>query len=276
MIDTLRRTFELHGFAGIETRAVEPMDQLLRKGEIDKEVYVLRRLQAEAEGSRQRHGSALRPDRAVRALRARERRQAGVPVPPLPDPEGLAGRAAAGGPLPRVHPGRHRRGDEGRPALPLRRRGRAGHGRGALGPAAAAAAAARQQPQADRGLLPRHRRRGPGRGDHDRSTSSTSCRPSRSRRCSSSDAGLTEPRPSSASSWPRSAAATPSFVDQVRALGVEHELLDTGLAELAAVSTAARACAATASRSRPASASPAGWTTTPAPSSRSTWSASST
>ncbi|MFC4786190.1 histidine--tRNA ligase [Nocardioides sp. MAHUQ-72] len=47
VIDTLRRTFELHGFAGIETRAVEPMDQLLRKGETSKEVYVLRRLQAD-------------------------------------------------------------------------------------------------------------------------------------------------------------------------------------------------------------------------------------
>ena len=45
VIDTLRRTFELHGFAGIETRAVEPMDQLLRKGDTSKEVYVLRRLQ---------------------------------------------------------------------------------------------------------------------------------------------------------------------------------------------------------------------------------------
>jgi histidyl-tRNA synthetase len=45
VVDALRRTFELHGFAGIETRAVEPMDQLLRKGETSKEVYVLRRLQ---------------------------------------------------------------------------------------------------------------------------------------------------------------------------------------------------------------------------------------
>jgi histidyl-tRNA synthetase len=45
--DTLRRVFELHGFAPVETRAVEPLEQLLRKGEIDKEVYVLRRLQAE-------------------------------------------------------------------------------------------------------------------------------------------------------------------------------------------------------------------------------------
>ena len=45
VLDTLRATFELHGFAGIETRAVEPMDQLLRKGDTSKEVYVLRRLQ---------------------------------------------------------------------------------------------------------------------------------------------------------------------------------------------------------------------------------------
>jgi histidyl-tRNA synthetase len=45
VIAALQRTFELHGFAGIETRAVEPLDQLLRKGETSKEVYVLRRLQ---------------------------------------------------------------------------------------------------------------------------------------------------------------------------------------------------------------------------------------
>src|SRR6476659_9037380 len=49
--DSLRRTFELHGFASLETRAVEPMDQLLRKGETSKEVYVLRRLQDEGEGT---------------------------------------------------------------------------------------------------------------------------------------------------------------------------------------------------------------------------------
>jgi histidyl-tRNA synthetase len=47
IIDTLRGTFELHGFAEIETRAVEPLDQLLKSGETSKEVYVLRRLQAE-------------------------------------------------------------------------------------------------------------------------------------------------------------------------------------------------------------------------------------
>jgi histidyl-tRNA synthetase len=49
VVDTVREVFELHGFASIETRAVEPLDQLLRKGETDKEIYLLRRLQAEAE-----------------------------------------------------------------------------------------------------------------------------------------------------------------------------------------------------------------------------------
>ncbi len=45
VLDTLRRVFELHGFGSIETRAVETVGQLLRKGEIDKEVYGLSRLQ---------------------------------------------------------------------------------------------------------------------------------------------------------------------------------------------------------------------------------------
>ena len=49
VIDRLRSIFELHGFAPVETRAAEPLDSLLRKGEIDKEVYVLRRLHAEAD-----------------------------------------------------------------------------------------------------------------------------------------------------------------------------------------------------------------------------------
>jgi histidyl-tRNA synthetase len=49
VLDRLRAVFELHGFAPIEARSAEPLEQLLRKGEIDKEVYVLRRLQAEAD-----------------------------------------------------------------------------------------------------------------------------------------------------------------------------------------------------------------------------------
>jgi histidyl-tRNA synthetase len=51
VIDQLRATFELHGFAPIETRAAEPLEQLLRKGEIDKEVYLLQRLQGARESA---------------------------------------------------------------------------------------------------------------------------------------------------------------------------------------------------------------------------------
>ncbi|MDQ2797010.1 MAG: histidine--tRNA ligase [Actinomycetota bacterium] len=49
VLDRLRSTFELHGFAPLETPSVESLDHLLRKGEIDKEVYVLRRLHADDE-----------------------------------------------------------------------------------------------------------------------------------------------------------------------------------------------------------------------------------
>ena len=56
VLDTLRKVFELHGFASIETRAVETVGQLLRKGEIDKEVYGLSRLQDdEGEAKAGRH-----------------------------------------------------------------------------------------------------------------------------------------------------------------------------------------------------------------------------
>ncbi|MFD6263931.1 histidine--tRNA ligase [Micromonospora chalcea] len=50
VLDRIRTTFELYGFAPLETRSVEPLDQLLRKGETSKEVYLLRRLQADADG----------------------------------------------------------------------------------------------------------------------------------------------------------------------------------------------------------------------------------
>ncbi len=72
----------------------------------------------------------------------------------------MARRATAGGPLPRVHPGRHRHRRQGRARLPPRHRGGAGDGRGdgRVGRPRAADAAAGQQPQADPGLLRRDRR----------------------------------------------------------------------------------------------------------------------
>jgi histidyl-tRNA synthetase len=48
ILQRLSAVFELHGFANIETRAVETIEQLASKGEVEKEVYVLRRLHAEA------------------------------------------------------------------------------------------------------------------------------------------------------------------------------------------------------------------------------------
>jgi histidyl-tRNA synthetase len=59
VIDTLARTFELHGFGSIETRSVEPLDQLLRKGETSKEVYVLRRLQETPDQARESKDAGL-------------------------------------------------------------------------------------------------------------------------------------------------------------------------------------------------------------------------
>ena len=49
VLASLAETFELHGFGSVETRAVEPLSELTRKGEIDKEVFVVRRLHADAE-----------------------------------------------------------------------------------------------------------------------------------------------------------------------------------------------------------------------------------
>ncbi|MFK4084448.1 histidine--tRNA ligase [Kribbella sp. NPDC020789] len=49
-LDTIRETFELHGFASIETRAVEPVERLSNQGEdADKEIYGVRRLAAGAD-----------------------------------------------------------------------------------------------------------------------------------------------------------------------------------------------------------------------------------
>ncbi len=45
VLDTVREVFELHGFAPLETRAVEPVERLLGKGgDADKEIYGIHRL----------------------------------------------------------------------------------------------------------------------------------------------------------------------------------------------------------------------------------------
>jgi histidyl-tRNA synthetase len=53
VLDKIRSTFELYGFAPLETRAVEPLETLLSKGETSKEVYLLHRLQEEDSAKRE-------------------------------------------------------------------------------------------------------------------------------------------------------------------------------------------------------------------------------
>jgi histidyl-tRNA synthetase len=51
-LDVIRETFELHGFASIQTRAVEPIERLSSQGEdTDKEIYAISRLAAGADAS---------------------------------------------------------------------------------------------------------------------------------------------------------------------------------------------------------------------------------
>lgn len=50
MVAHLERMFELHGFQPLTTRAAEPLDVLTSKGsDVDKEIYVLKRLHADEE-----------------------------------------------------------------------------------------------------------------------------------------------------------------------------------------------------------------------------------
>lgn len=50
-LDIIRETFELHGYPSIETRAVEPVDRLVGKGgDADKEIYAVSRLAGDETG----------------------------------------------------------------------------------------------------------------------------------------------------------------------------------------------------------------------------------
>ncbi len=52
-LDVIRETFELHGFSSIETRSIEPLDRLSAQGEdADKEIYAVSRLSGDSDGAR--------------------------------------------------------------------------------------------------------------------------------------------------------------------------------------------------------------------------------
>jgi histidyl-tRNA synthetase len=53
-LDVIRETFELHGFASVQTRAVEPIERLSSMGEdTDKEIYAISRLAGSDDSSRE-------------------------------------------------------------------------------------------------------------------------------------------------------------------------------------------------------------------------------
>ena len=47
LLDQIRHNFELFGFRPVQTRAVEPVERLTNNGSTDKEIYVVRRLHAD-------------------------------------------------------------------------------------------------------------------------------------------------------------------------------------------------------------------------------------
>ena len=67
VLDVIREVFELHGFAPLETRAVEPVDRLLGKGgDADKEIYGVSRLAGDdtRAGCRARACTSTSPSRS--------------------------------------------------------------------------------------------------------------------------------------------------------------------------------------------------------------------
>ena len=52
-LDRIRRVFESYGYCSIETPAAEEIDVLTAKGETDKEIYTLTRLQADEDDKKE-------------------------------------------------------------------------------------------------------------------------------------------------------------------------------------------------------------------------------
>ena len=261
------------GSRSLETRAVEPLEQLLRKGEIDKEVYVLRRLHA-ADGETDT-GLGLHFDLTVPFARYVLENAGHLEFPFRRYQIQKAWRGE------RPQEGRYREFTQadidvvGRDtlAVPPRRRG----GASSWPRRCAALPLPRgdrpgQQPQAGRGVLPRRwapsdaaaalraidklDKIGPdgvgalldGRGGAGRR------------------GGRALPR-----RWPRSGPADTSFVDRVRALGVQRPAARRGPRRAGPRSSTA-CSGARRGRWSPTCASRAASTTTPAPSSRPSWS----
>ncbi len=64
ILDKIRKQFSLFGFLPIETRAIEPLSVLLKKGD-DKEIYVLKRLHDDPDAKEKEEGFGLHFDLTV-------------------------------------------------------------------------------------------------------------------------------------------------------------------------------------------------------------------
>ena len=233
----IREIFELHGFASVETRAVEPVDRLVGKGgDADKEIYGVTPSAGGDEGDGDAARLGLHFDLTVPFARYVLENAGKLAFPFRRYQIQKAWRGE------RPQEGRYREFTQAdidvvdvgscRPHFEAEMPLVVADG---LPRCRSAGADPGQQPQGARGLLPRarHRRRrsatlrtvdkldkiGPD-GVADLLVEAGAARRS---------------RPTGASRWRRSATEDASFVDQVRALGVEHPLLDEGLEELAAV-----------------------------------------
>ncbi|MBI1377142.1 MAG: histidine--tRNA ligase [Frankiales bacterium] len=241
VLDTVRRVFELHGFASLETRAVEPLEQMLRKGEIDKEVYVLRRLHADeddAEGS----GLALHFDLTVPFARYVLQNAGHLEFPFRRYQVQKAWRGE------RPQEGRYREFTQadidvvGRDTLAFHHE---------VEVALVMAEVFRELPCPPAVILVNNRKLAEGfflgAGASDAAAALRAIDkldkigPDAVAALLQSEAGLSADGAALCLRLASVRSADTSFADQVRALGVEHPLLDEGLAELAAVVGAAHA-----------------------------------
>ncbi|MDP3968363.1 MAG: histidine--tRNA ligase [Nocardioides sp.] len=232
--DSLRRTFALHGFAEIETRAVEPLDQLLRKGETSKEVYVLRRLQEEAAGKDS--GMGLHFDLTVPFARYVLENAGKLEFPFRRFQVQKAWRGE------RPQEGRYREFTQAdidvvmKDELPF-------HFDVEVARVMAEALAALPLPPMTLRVNNRKLIEGFYRGIGAEDPARVIAVIDKLDKVTAdevsgmlvTDAGLTDSQAEQCLALARITTADASFVDQVRALGVEHELLETGLAELAQV-----------------------------------------
>ncbi len=268
IVGQLAQVFELHGFANVETRAVEPLEVLLSKGEIDKEVYVLRRLQAEQDA--RDTGLGLHYDLTVPFARYVVENSGKLEFPFRRYQIQKAWRGE------RPQEGRFREFTQadidivGRDELAF-------HYDVEVARVMAQALADLPLPPLRLQVNNRKLIEGFYRGLGARDTDPVAVRrivdrldklPVAAVRALLEDVGLSDKHAELCLALTQIRSTDGSFVDQVRGLGVEHDLLDTGLAELAAVIDGCRGISNSGSRSRLTCASPVVSTTTRARSSK--------